>query len=143
MPAFHRPTGRLPGFPSPLAHQLTSTLAHYRGFIKTGAEGAHHHPLNPLNPLNPMNLLNPHAQRACPKRRPPPPFEPSEPSGLQGRSILKPFLTKWQNHPMSLRHVISNFLGGGRRLNLFFFDLSLYIACDIILYIRLILHRTL
>ena len=27
-----------------------------KGFIKTGAEGAYHHPLNPLNPLN---LLNP------------------------------------------------------------------------------------
>ena len=29
------------------AHQLTSTLAHYRGFIKTGAAGAHHHPRAP------------------------------------------------------------------------------------------------
>ena len=57
---FPRPTGRLPGFPSPLAHQLTSTLAHYRGFIKTGAAGAHY---------NLLNLLNPHAQRACPKSR--------------------------------------------------------------------------
>ena len=65
------------GFMVLLAYQPTSTLAHYRGFIKTGAEGAHHHPLNPLNPLN---LLNPHAQRACPKKRPPPPSEPSEPS---------------------------------------------------------------
>ena len=66
LPVFPRPTGRLPGFPSPLAHQLTSPLAHYRGFIKTGAAGAHH---NPLNPLNLLNLLNPHAQRACPKSR--------------------------------------------------------------------------
>ena len=43
------------------AHQLTSALAHYRGFIKTGAAGAHYHPLNPLNLVNP---LNPHARRA-------------------------------------------------------------------------------
>ena len=55
---FPRPTGRLPGFPSPLAH--------YRGFIQTGAAGARH---NPLNPLNLLNLLNPHVQRACPKSR--------------------------------------------------------------------------
>ena len=61
-----RRTGRVYGFPSSLAHQLTSPLAHYRGFIKTGASGAHH---NPLNPLNLLNLLNPHAQRACPKSR--------------------------------------------------------------------------
>ena len=62
-PSGHRPG--LPVFPARqggslvfLAHQLTSALAHYRGFIKTGAEGAHYHPLNPLNLLNP---LNPHA----------------------------------------------------------------------------------
>ena len=61
-----------------LAHQLTSALAHYRGFIKTGAEGAHHNPrakgpsnlrtlrtfgpagpvhLFPLHPLNPTPLF--------------------------------------------------------------------------------------
>ncbi len=64
-----RRTGRVYGFPSSLAHQLTSPLAHYRGFIQTGAAGAHHNPLNPLNPLNLLNLLNSHAQRACPKSR--------------------------------------------------------------------------
>ena len=39
-----------------------------KGFIKTGAEGAHHHPLNPVNQPAPggPNPLNPHARRACP-----------------------------------------------------------------------------
>ena len=41
-PGFARKGGCLV-FP---AHQYTSILAHYRGFIKTGAEGALHNPLN-------------------------------------------------------------------------------------------------
>jgi hypothetical protein len=71
-----------------------------KGFIKTGAEGAHIH-----LPFTIHHLPFPHGR--------PPPSEPSAPSGLQGRSILKPFLTKWQNHLISLRHVISNFFRGG------------------------------
>ena len=89
---FPRPSGR--GSLVFLAHQPTSALAHYRGFIKTGAEGAHHNPrakgpsnlrtlrtFGPAGPvhLSPLNPLNPHSCRSCPKRRPPQPFEPYVP----------------------------------------------------------------
>ena len=69
--AFPSPEGRLYGFPtsgaslacfptgvSPVVrfYQHTSTLAHYTGFLQTGAfnelKGAHHHPLNPVNLLS-------------------------------------------------------------------------------------------
>ena len=84
---FHRAAGpvclfsiaRKGGFMVLLAHQPTSTLAHYRGFIKTGAAGAHIHLLFTIHHL------------PFPYGRPPPPSEPSEhfelsePSARRGR----------------------------------------------------------
>ena len=82
---FHRAAGpvclfsiaRKGGFMVLLVHQPTSTLAHYRGFIKTGAFFIFKAPPPPFEPFEPFE--------------PSEPFESSEPSDPKCPLILRTF----------------------------------------------------